>query len=340
MKFSAFWLPGLDIQMGKKCAKEAERLGYSYLWTFEQPNLLDVFTEAVVLSTVTKKIKIGPASVSPYFRHPAMIAAAAQSLDKISNGRAVLGIAAGARSGLRKLGLMYDDPVMRLRETIEVVKMMFTGNEVNYKGKTIILDKFQFLWAKGRDIPVYASVFGPKMLEMAGEVADAVMVQHCPPAYIDTVNEMLKKGAERKKRNIENMDISLHIEAFINEDYDEAMRIARTWFPLIAGGISRLRALLEKCGCTRNEIKTVQQDTSTLPKDIIDKILRNISIIGSIDDCIRKIKEYEDHGVRNMQINCVDREAYEWTKGNIDLLQGIELIGKEAIPEFNTHEKR
>jgi len=337
MIFGAFWLPGGDISLGKRIAVEAESLGYDFLWTFEQSNWTDVFQEAALISTATSKIKLGPASISPYYRHPVIISGATLTLDKISGGRAILGVAAGALGGLKWLGLEYDNFILRLKETIEIIKKIFTEPEVNYKGKFFTLEKFKFLYMnkpiEKRAIPVYASVIGPQMLRMAGEVADGVMLMHAPPEYLEIVLKALSRGAEKKGRNLDEIDLHLHMEIFLNEDYDKALKIAKTWLPQVAAvNVEKIGILYEKCGLTKSEVELVKKGLKNLPEEVVEKILKGMSILGPAEDCIKRLKEYERNGVNGIQLNPITHPLHE--RGKIDRVKGTKLIGEKIIPAF------
>ena len=127
-------------------AKEAEQLGYDSVWVSDHfispsghPGGLEAWTALSALASSTRKIRLGTYVLCNQFRHPSLLARMASTLDNISKGRLELGIGAGwLKDEHIAFGFewkKHPERVERLRETMEIMKQLWTKNHVTYKGK-------------------------------------------------------------------------------------------------------------------------------------------------------------------------------------------------------------
>jgi len=127
-------------------AKKAEGLGYDSVWVSDhfispggRPYGLEAWTVLSALASSTKKIRLGTYVLCNQFRHPSTLAKMASTLDEISGGRLELGIGAGwLRDEHIAFGFKWEKHsvrVERLRESIEIIKQLWTKNHVSYEGK-------------------------------------------------------------------------------------------------------------------------------------------------------------------------------------------------------------
>jgi len=125
-------------------ARRAEELGFGTFWVPEDPFYRGAFTVASAIACNTSKIKIGLGIVNPYLRHPALTAMEFAALDEISEGRAILGIGAGLKDWIEgRLKIPYTKPTAAMRETIEIIRRFFRGEEVTYAGKVFQAERIK-----------------------------------------------------------------------------------------------------------------------------------------------------------------------------------------------------
>ena len=204
VRFGIRFPPCDDPRAAAALAAEAERVGFDCIWSVDSPmmggRLGDPYVMLAACGLRTTRVRLGPAVTNPTLRHPAVTAATIESLDRLSGGRAVLGIGTGA-SSMWTVG-RDPEPLARLREVIGFFKTLFATGA----GR---LDGHEYRAARAPiRIPIYVAATGPRMLELAGEVADGVIVQvGLHPACLDWAKERIAAGARRGGRRLEEVDL-------------------------------------------------------------------------------------------------------------------------------------
>ena len=124
-------------------AQAADRLGYESFWTGESWGR-DAFTVLTMLACHTERIGLGTGIVTVYSRTPGLVAQSIASLDRISNGRAILGLGSSGRIVIEDWhGVKFDHPVSRTAEYIDIVRLALSGERVNYEGRFYNLKRFR-----------------------------------------------------------------------------------------------------------------------------------------------------------------------------------------------------
>jgi 5,10-methylenetetrahydromethanopterin reductase len=153
-------------------AKLADGMGYSTLWVLDSHLLFhEVYTLLGALAVSTTRIRLGTAVTNPLTRHPTVTAAAFSTLAELSGGRASLGISVGD-SALKSMNLGAAKMSV-LAETVALCRTLLAGESVSFgEGKTAQLHHV------GPEVPIYLAATGPKMLELAGRIADGVILMN------------------------------------------------------------------------------------------------------------------------------------------------------------------
>lgn len=156
-------------------ASEAERLGIGSVWVAEHFCFRDAFVVATALLKETKSMGVVPGPVSPYSRHPMTLAMGATSLSELAPGRVGLHLGTGNLSAQQEFGVYVKRPLRTMREAIETIRELMTGDFVHYQGQQFAFDgvKMGFTAAP---VPIYLAAIGPKMLATAGTYADGVVL--------------------------------------------------------------------------------------------------------------------------------------------------------------------
>ena len=152
-------------------AREAEAMGFSTLWIWDTPIYTkDAYVALTVAAQATEKIRLGPGVSNPLTRHISVIANSIATLDDLSEGRVVLGMGRGAPGSANAVGFPTES-MARFRERLLDLRDLVSGEEVKV-GES----GGYRVHAVERRIPIYLSVWGPKMIEMAGELSEGALI--------------------------------------------------------------------------------------------------------------------------------------------------------------------
>jgi 5,10-methylenetetrahydromethanopterin reductase len=158
-------------------AREADEAGFDTLWVSEDPNSWDAFAVLAAIAGVTERIRLGTAVVNPFLRHPASIAASAATLDRLSDGRAVIGLGRGQSEWLRGgLGIASARPVAALEETVALLRQWGAGEMATSDGPFAVPGwRRSIPTVAGGGPPIYLAAMGDQALAAAGRKADGVV---------------------------------------------------------------------------------------------------------------------------------------------------------------------
>jgi 5,10-methylenetetrahydromethanopterin reductase len=189
-----------------EAARRAEELGFDAVW-FPDAQLLwrDVFVAMALAADRTSTITIASGVSSTETRHPTVVASAANTLAELAPGRFILGLGTGA--GLGQLIQMPATTRFAFRRDIELVRTLLDGEWWDFDGR-----QARLIGASGR-VPIFMTAGGPKMSELAGEIADGVIFSvGTTPAVIEASIASLAPGLQRAGR--ERQDIEVVCTAF------------------------------------------------------------------------------------------------------------------------------
>lgn len=163
-----------DVRTSCGLARRAEALGYSDAWSAETAGP-DGLAVATALGAVTETMRIGCAVVPVYTRPPALIAMGALAAQQASGGRFCLGIGASSSTIVERwMGIPFERPFERVRETLEVVKQALAGDKVRFEGTSVSSSGFKLEQAPEPPVPIYLAALGPRMMQLAHEEADGI----------------------------------------------------------------------------------------------------------------------------------------------------------------------
>lgn len=196
--------------------QEAEKLGVDTVWTAEAWGQ-DAVTPLAYLAGKTERIRLGTGIMQISARVPAMTAMTALTLAAISEDRFILGLGASGPQVVEGLhGRPFKAPLTRMKETVDIVRLAFAGQKLEYHGKYHELPlpggegKALRLAQPGNDrIPIYLATLGPKSLEFTGAAADGWLGTSFTPEHGDAHLEHIRRGAEAAGRQLSELDIQV-----------------------------------------------------------------------------------------------------------------------------------
>jgi F420-dependent oxidoreductase-like protein len=197
-------------------AVEAERLGVDYVWSAEAWGH-DAVTPLAFVAARTSRVKLGTAIMQVGTRTPALVAMTAMSLDAMSGGRFLLGLGVSGPQVIEGWhGIAFARPLLRMRETIEIVRRAIRGERLEYRGQVYELPRpggeGKALRSAARPrpaIPIYLATLSPRSLETTGEIADGWLGTSFVPEHARVFLDPLEVGARRAGRTLKDLDLQV-----------------------------------------------------------------------------------------------------------------------------------
>ncbi|MHA1713402.1 MAG: LLM class flavin-dependent oxidoreductase [Candidatus Ranarchaeia archaeon] len=210
-----------------RLVQKLEQLGIDSVSIPDDLYLRDVYSTIAVLANTTERIALSFIT-NPYSRHPVLIARAIATLMELAPSRIRLELCAGGSFTLKPLNIpMWHKPVSRLRETIQICRQLFTGENLIFKGKIFSIQDVKFQFPFPHEQP-YIGIMGrgPRVLSLAGELADGVSINPISPFYEQTIIEKIMETARRNNRNTDDILISTTV-TYTHEDPEKFAQKAR-----------------------------------------------------------------------------------------------------------------
>jgi len=318
--FGIEFVPDESVYKIGYMAKLAEESGFSNIWITDHYNNRDVWTTLAVLSMMTNKVSLGTGVTNPYTRNAAIIASSIASINELSGGRAILGIGPGDKATFDKMGIAWDKPLTRVKESILAIRAFLAKEQVNQAG----FKGAQMAFAT-KKIPIYIGAQGPKMLELAGAIADGVLINASHPDDFKFAVPMIRQGAEKAGRNPEDVQVCAYASFSADKDPAKAVNASKIVVAFIVAGSPE--NVLERHGIGQDEAKAItdaisRYDFKAAMSSVTAKMSEAFSVSGAPADCRARVDELLKTGVTQIVVGSPIGPNKE---------NAIKLIGKQVI---------
>ncbi len=295
------------IRDGMRYARLAEEAGFEAVWQAESRLVREATVPMAAYAAVTERIGIGSGVVNTWTRNVGLLAATFSTLDDLAPGRIKLGVGAWWDPLAAKVGIRRRRTLRCMRETIEATRRLLAMERVTYHGEFVRLDDVEIDIVHGdrspKHVPIYVGATAMKMMELAGEIGDGVLLNYLVgPAYDAEAMEHLAAGAARAGRSLDDVDRPQLVVCSLDPDRAVALDRARELVAQYLGQQPHImkasgvdESLLEEIGRVLTWPATpeqIEQATALVP----DEVVQLITASGTADDCRAKVQEYVDAG--------------------------------------------
>ena len=344
---------GLDETQIMTAAQMADRLDYDSIWAMDHSNVPqwknavvnDAWLMLAALGALTRNVELGTCVTDAIRRHPSAIALSTITLDRITNGRGILGIGAGEAQNVVDFGIEFSKPVTKFKEQLEVIEKLFESSpdkKVNYNGQyyKLINACLQVKAIRKPRPPVYIAAGAPKTLELCAMYGDGWIPIGYTPELFKAHANVIKDHAKRLGRDLSDFQFANDVDIYFSEDGEEAWNKMKN-----AVKVSLYKPELLK-------VHNIAQDSEfdfrryfteyTMDKpelmeqmkraalQIPDSVARTAIGVGSPDDVIEMLERFIKAGTNHFIIRF-------WGDG---YFKNIEMFGKKVIPYFRDQKRK
>lgn len=287
-----------DIQ---SLASLAEELGYGEVWMTEGFGR-DSLTQLTAIATATSRIGLGTGILPMFSRTPLITAMSAAGLAAVSDGRFILGLGVGNRPSVEDgHGVAYRQPMNHLREMIQIVRGLLNGEEVSHQGSAFNIDGASLgeAFPNGR-VPIYIAALGPRMLQLAGEMADGVLLSWTATSYMKQAVKLVREGAEKAGRDPSEVEISGYVRLAVTEDLEAGWASLQSQIARYGSG-GHYRAYFQYTGFF-SEMQGVRsarrhEDNPGNASAISMDMQQELGVAGSAEECRARLDELREMGL-------------------------------------------
>jgi 5,10-methylenetetrahydromethanopterin reductase len=316
---------GLALQTDKPVgeyavlARRAEDAGFDVVTTFNDLWFQPALPALLEIAAATERVRVGPSCLNPFTLHPVELAGQVAALDRASDGRAFLGLAAGA--WLETLGVDASLPLTSVREAWEVVRRLIAGDESGFTGKRFSLapgDRLRYPVVR-HEVPLLVGTWAPRLAAFAGEAADELKVGGgANPALVPLVRAWA--GGDR-------VGIVLGAVTVVDEDGSRARAAARQEVAMYVDvvGARDPTTPLEPELLSRIGALVAAGDHVAAGALIPDDVLARFAFAGTPADVAAQVEAVFDAGALRVDFG---------TPHGIDERHGVELLCHEVLPRL------
>ncbi len=296
-----------ELREGMEYVKYAEQRGFEAVWQAESRLVRDAIVPMAAFAAVTSKIKVGSGVINNWTRNIGLLAATFLTLDDLAPNRVICGIGAWWDPLAKNVGIERKKPLKAMRETIEVMKKLLAMERVTYHGEFHHVDGIELDVVHGRreprHVPIMIGATGDAMMELAGEIADGVVMNYCvPPEYNIEAIKHLEIGLKKAGRKLDDVDRPQLVVCSVDKDHKRAVQAAKE---LLTQYLAQQPHIAKASGTPEETVKKIQsilgwpatkEQIHQAMQFVPDELIERITASGTPDEVRAKVNQYRQNG--------------------------------------------
>ena len=285
----------------------AEERGFEAVWQAESRLVRDAIVPMAAYAATTTRIKVGSGVINNWTRNAALTAATFLTLDDLAPNRIILGIGAWWDPLAKNVGINRTKPLLAMREHVTVVRDLLAMKNVTFHGEFVHVTGIELDIVHGRreprNVPIYIGATGSKMIALAGEIADGVLLNYLvSPAYNVDAMDHLEQGAKLSGRTVEQIDRPQLVVCSVDHDRKKALDGARK---LVTQYLGQQPHIMKASGVSSELLDEIHQ-VLTWPATeeqieramelVPDDVVQLITASGTPEEVRAKVREYVSAG--------------------------------------------
>src|SRR5208337_1867911 len=275
-------------------------------WVHENPFIKDAVSLLSSAISATSRIKLGSGCVSVVTRHPLLATTTFLSLNDISEGRVIMGIGLGGFPWLPKLGVnvfpvQETQPLKRIREFLSITNGLLNGDTVSLNGEFFKVQDIKLETKPSRKFPIYLAAFGPLSLRMAAKFVSGVIIS--PALMTPEVTGEKIKFVRQGERGGKRVDVASYILSAVSSDAQQARKLMKSYYFLQYQVAEVLKPeIFEIYGLKEKDLEPIKEawrkrDFAAAAKVMPDAVVDALTLAGSAEICVERLKDYRKAGV-------------------------------------------
>jgi 5,10-methylenetetrahydromethanopterin reductase len=284
----------LSVNQVLECSELLSKTNVNSIWIPETWGM-ENFSMLGAVSNKTTNQKIGSSIINIYSRSPSTIAMGAATADILSNGRLILGLGTSSVPIIEDFhGNKFENPVQRMKEYVEIIRLTLSGKQINYAGDIFNLKDFTLLIEpKRQSIPIYLAAINQKMVELAWSIGDGVIF------YLRPLNEM--KETIAKMQSKKKIDVTCQIITCIAENSEDAIIRAKKTLAFYISVGKIYREFLAKNGFENETLNIFNEFKKSGFKSnhelVTNSMLNSLCISGTPEECKSQLVKFRETGI-------------------------------------------
>ena len=280
--------------------RTADRCGYTDAWSYESFSS-DAFAPIAAAAMLTARMRFGCAIIPVFTRPAPLIAMSAVTTNELAGGRFILGLGISTPNIVEQwMGVPFQKPVTQMRETVEALRAIFKGEKVTMAGAKVKINGFRLDSAITHPPKIYIGAQGAKMLRLAGEIGDGVIVNFITPETVAPMLDNTRDGMRAAGKDPASLDVVCRIICAVDED--EA--VARTLFRRSLTAyvtVPQYNKFFREIGYEKEATVAIDSwnagDRKKALETIPDEMVEKIFVFGSAEKCRRRLDDYAKAGI-------------------------------------------
>ena len=274
----------------------AEDTGYQAVFVPEITGR-EAFASLAGMAPATSRLRLGTGVVTVWSRGPVVTAMAAATIQEASGGRMILGIGSGYPPGpeAHRRIAAAGGSIPLMREYIRVVRAVLSGESMASEGPFEVPSFALTLVSAGPQPQVWLAALGDRMLALAGEIADGVIMNWCTPERVREAREIVGEAASGAGRDPSEVAISVYVRACLGVDQPVALEALHEAIGMYAA-IPHYLSAFRRMGLGEEAEDAAQAFGSGRPKDVPESLVRALSVSGGRAEARSRFDQYMEAG--------------------------------------------
>jgi len=261
----------------------------------------------------TSDAVVVPTAVSPYMWHPMVVAMALATIDEAAPGRAAIALGTGNPMFLRENGITVEKPIRVMREFVEAVRRLWTGQPVEYEGETIQLSGARMMFTPENPIPIYIAAMGEQMLRLTGRIGDGIVLSAGLSAdFVQRSLALVAEGARKAGRDPADLRKAAYIYTSVSDDGKSAVATLRGKLAFLMRN-KFVAANVEASGLDIDleaiQAAVARRDMSEATRLVPEEAVAAFACGGTLTECRQRLEQYIAAGVEEPVLVLVGEEA-------------------------------